>query len=146
VTKKYVLGFPFYKTLEDVPADGSRVLLLKKHKPDHHKGLLNGFGGGVNEGEAPDVAMAREFKEEAGISTVSRQWRQFATLVFEDTEVFCFAIVLDEGRLEKAFRDSKEIEYVNSRMLPYNVVPDVRWLIPMALDPTVTSATIARKA
>src|ERR1700732_2872515 len=45
--------------------NGSSVLLVEKQKPDWQRGLLNGVGGKVEDGELPDAAMRRELFEAA---------------------------------------------------------------------------------
>lgn len=56
---EYVVGFLFSPDLE-------KVVLIRKTHPDWQKGLLNGPGGKVEDGETPYDAMVREFKEETG--------------------------------------------------------------------------------
>jgi len=56
----YVLGFFFSPDL-------SQVVLIQKNRPAEQLGKLNGVGGRVEENELPHSAMAREFKEEAGL-------------------------------------------------------------------------------
>lgn len=45
------------------------VALIRKAKPAWQAGRLNGIGGKVEPGEDPQLAMAREFEEEAGVAT-----------------------------------------------------------------------------
>lgn len=56
----YVLVFAFDWTRE-------KVLLIKKSKPEFQAGLLNGVGGKIQQGEIPEQAAIREFKEETGL-------------------------------------------------------------------------------
>ena len=46
--------------------DCTKVWLIEKQKPEWQKGLLNGIGGKIEEGETPVDAAFRELKEEAG--------------------------------------------------------------------------------
>ena len=48
----YVLGFAFNKNFRE-------VLLILKNKPQWQKGLYNGIGGKIEEGELPIEAMVR---------------------------------------------------------------------------------------
>lgn len=58
----YVLGFPyFFINNEWCP------LLLKGSKPGDRFGLLNGFGGKINDNESAQTAMGREFMEESNL-------------------------------------------------------------------------------
>lgn len=45
--------------------DNQVLLALKKQR--FGKGFLNGYGGKVEQGETPEIAVAREIKEEAGV-------------------------------------------------------------------------------
>lgn len=57
----------------------SKVMLIRKNRPDWMKGKLNGIGGHIEAGEEPLAAMRREFKEETGITI--ENWEKFALLV-----------------------------------------------------------------
>ncbi len=137
--KTYVLGFPFYKDMtQQFVEQATRILLLKKRKPPSHKGLLNGFGGKIEEEkkETAVEAMVREFKEETGLATEHKEWALFAVLEGKDYKVFCFMAWMEEARLTKAHNAVEACHYINVNGLPYNVVPDLRYLIPLALDRT----------
>lgn len=65
----YVCGFAF---------DTSRkVFLILKNRPEWQKGKLNGIGGKIEPGETALRAMAREFKEEAGLDIHISRWKQY---------------------------------------------------------------------
>lgn len=59
--KLYTCAFAFSR-------DGNHVLLIEKDKPEWQKGLLNGIGGKVEQGESIVDATLREFQEETGMS------------------------------------------------------------------------------
>ena len=59
-TSRYVVGFAY-------SSDKSRVMLIRKQKPEWQKGCLNGIGGKIEPGEQPDEAMQREGVEETGL-------------------------------------------------------------------------------
>ncbi|KKM15352.1 hypothetical protein LCGC14_1696950, partial [marine sediment metagenome] len=72
--KEYVVGFLF----EEQPYNNStRVLLIKKQKPEWQAGAYNGVGGKVKDKESVHIAMAREFREEAGVYIPPHEWRLF---------------------------------------------------------------------
>ena len=50
------------------------VVLQEKLRPAAQKGLWNFPGGHVEEGESPEVAASREFKEECGMEMPSMVW------------------------------------------------------------------------
>jgi 8-oxo-dGTP diphosphatase len=71
--KAYVLGFAF----DDV----GRVVLMRKNRPEWQKGRWNGVGGLIEGGETPQVAMAREFKEETGVDVHPAHWTKIGSMV-----------------------------------------------------------------
>lgn len=128
----YVLGFV---------TDGREVALLlrKPSRPEMawQSDLFNGIGGGREPGESPEHAMARECKEELGVSIPRPYWRQFATLEGTHPDgvewiVHCFVANVTHprggytGRREPAFLARKD------RLESYGVIPNLHWLIPMA--------------
>ena len=68
--------------------DMEHVVLIKKERPDWMKGLLNGTGGKLNDGESPKQGMEREFREETGL--INNDWKAFAILGGKDFHVTCF--------------------------------------------------------
>lgn len=73
---KYVVGI----ALDMNKVGRERVLLTVKERPKWQKGLLNGIGGHIEEGEEPIAAMTREFREEAGLATHTMDWSEFLCL------------------------------------------------------------------
>lgn len=59
--QEYVVSFIFTPSM-------AKVWLIEKLKPEWQKGLLNGIGGKIEEGELPLEAAYRELKEEAGLT------------------------------------------------------------------------------
>lgn len=86
-TTTYVLGFAF--------DEFDNVLLIQKSHPEWMKDNYNGLGGKVELFEAPIDAMVREFKEESGIETFDSDWKQFATMRFDDGEIHVFKATLN---------------------------------------------------
>lgn len=126
----YVAGF-FFST------DGTRVALIRKTKPAWQNGLLNGIGGKIEDGEEAIDAMRREFREETGVD--NEFWRCFATLGGDSWEVKFFAAF---GEVD-AVRTTTEEEVV---IVPTNklegTIPNLKWLVPLALDPVIETAVI----
>jgi 8-oxo-dGTP diphosphatase len=119
--KSYVLGF--YFNLEN-----TQVALIQKNRPDWQRGRLNGIGGHIEMGEGPDDAMNRESKEEAGIDA---KWNWFCTMQFEDCNVFCYAC---SGDITPETMTDEVVGWYPVNNLPDNVIPNLKWLIPMALS------------
>jgi 8-oxo-dGTP diphosphatase len=125
---KYVLGFLFDPRLE-------HVVLIEKRRPGWQAGKHNGVGGKIEEGETPDQAMVREFREETGVEITT--WRQYATLNSHagdfQLNVF-FAISADYDKVVSVTDEEIVVWYISELELwKDNIIPNVRWLIPMAL-------------
>lgn len=132
---KYVLGLMFSDDRQFV------VLMKKMAKPDApdldwQAGLLNGIGGKI-EDETRLAAMIREFKQETGVTQSA--WKQFATMWGEEWLVECFVCFVEEKQLfsVKTQEDEEVLvipveELIKGQTAP--IIPNLKWLIPMALD------------
>lgn len=130
---RYVVGFCFNSGL-------SQIILIEKNKPEWQKGYLNGVGGKIEGKETPIKAMVREFEEETGISTSPTQWNQYFIIEGEDWIVYFFYRISGWVCLtDKTFPNKPGQEIVsiyNVRdLFQLKVIPNLRWLIPMCLDP-----------
>lgn len=145
----YCLGFAF-----DCPqpppnryAFGARVGLIRKIKPAWQAGHLNGIGGLIEDfdskvdnatawgahGTALN-AMVREFREETGFETIHENWTRFHTMGSEQWQVECFkAFNIPLGELKST--TDEEIVITKVDTLSPDVLFNLRWLIPLALDP-----------
>jgi 8-oxo-dGTP diphosphatase len=134
--QSYVLGFCFNSVLEE-------VVLIRKLKPEFQKFKFNGVGGRVEQNETTENAMIREFLEETGKETDARQWKYFARLEGEwkndsgpaatPWQVYCFFSVFEEFKGISS-RTDEFLVTAKVNNLPVNTLPNVRWLIPMALS------------
>jgi 8-oxo-dGTP diphosphatase len=125
----YAVGFLLDQTR-------TKVALIRKKRPSWQAGKLNGIGGKMEAGETPAQAMAREFKEEAGVETHPSEWLPLATLSGKQFVVHCFylcsnhvyrnAIAMTDEPLE--FWDLKDPEIFDE------CVPSVPWLIYLTKD------------
>lgn len=127
---EYVLGFYFSRGC-------TAVVLINKLKPEFQAGKLNGVGGRIEQNETPIDAMVREFYEETGKKVDARAWTQFARLEFRDATVYCFhsigsAVGIRFGRGNSPTPEIVESCFVDE--LPSHVMPNLRWLIPMAIS------------
>lgn len=129
----YVVGFAFDTPLRN-------VVLIRKTHPEWQAGLYNGVGGKVESNdleydEGTSHAMAREFWEETGLHTSRSQWKEFATQSYKaaGTVVHYFFLVTDD--VWKLNPDRVQLEPVMLMSLDLQVtqVPDLHYLIPMAL-------------
>lgn len=129
----YVVGFAFNK-------EKTKLLLIKKTKPEWQAGLLNGIGGKIeNYDFTPYHAMTREFFEESNIKTTKESWYQFAKLDSNYFELHCFVGFFDEDYLQ-TFEDMTEekISLVNIQDLFEHqfkgCISNLKWLISICLD------------
>ncbi|REL36857.1 NUDIX hydrolase [Thalassotalea euphylliae] len=125
--KKYVAGFLFSQ-------DSSKVVMIKKINPAWQNGLLNGVGGKIEIGEQAIDAMTREFEEETGVVTNAGQWTHFAQVYRPE----CYDVAFFFARSDLAFEartvEQEEVQLIDVANLPKNLLPNLRWLIPLALD------------
>jgi 8-oxo-dGTP diphosphatase len=118
----YVAGFLF---------DNGQVALIQKNKPEWQKYKLNGIGGKIELGETPHEAMVREFYEETGCRI--DQWRVFAKLRGSDWKVYFFSAEGDH-KLCSSITDEQVKFCLVDRLYDYPLIPNLHWLIPLALD------------
>jgi 8-oxo-dGTP diphosphatase len=121
--KHYCLGFIFH---------GDRVVLISKKRPEWQVGKLNGIGGKVEPGETSVAAMSRECKEETNVFIPESAWTYFATLQGDGYIIDVF--FTHEGTLTSLKTTTDEeisVEWIDElNRIP--VIPNLRWLIPMA--------------
>lgn len=125
----YVVGFQFNEP-------GSRVALIRKGRPEWQSGLLNGIGGHVERGESASSAMRREFAEETGLEQPEGTWKEFVSLrTWTENLVSFFSSFTDE--VEHVGSTTDELVYVYEVAylvhMKSEVVPNLSWLIPLAL-------------
>ncbi len=122
--KTYVLGFLF--------TNNGGVWLIRKSKPEWQAGFLNGIGGKIEPNETAINAMQREFIEEAGLIIPQNDWYCYATISDDKTyEVHCYCAYSDATATTMT---DEHVKLCYTASLPSNVIPNLRWLIPMALS------------
>jgi 8-oxo-dGTP diphosphatase len=137
---EYTAGFMF-------SADHKQVALIIKNRPEWQSGLANGIGGHVEHDEQPLECMIREFKEETGVRHIG--WEPFITLTVAGQEgeeggavVRFFQTVGELGELNTVTDEHVVICQVDR--LPFNIVPNLKWLIPLAALQEVTGTLTQR--
>lgn len=119
---EYCCGFLF---------QADHVLLIEKQKPAWQKGLNNGPGGLIELGEAPYEAMRREFFEECGAHVI--RWDHFARFHNSYCVVHFFKSFEPTAGIHT--KTNERVRWVSLRLLSMMpVVPNLRWLIPAALN------------
>ncbi len=121
----YVAGFLFDREAEN-------ILLIEKRKPEWQAGRMNAIGGKIEDGETPEEAMCREFKEETSYkSPIS--WKNFCLLNGPDWKVWFFCSSVSHKYLcEIESEESEIVSVCNALVHTPNRIPNLRWLIPMA--------------
>lgn len=124
-----VVGFVFNGCLGVT----SKVLLIEKKRPEWQKGKINGIGGKIESMESPGHAMIREFKEETTYTI--NNFKNFAIINGSGWKVYFYhAISVPFLILPEPNPTDEKIIIADINNLPKNVMPNLRWLIPMALD------------
>jgi 8-oxo-dGTP pyrophosphatase MutT (NUDIX family) len=119
----YVAGFLFddeRKTL---------ALVLKQKGPSAVVGKWNAIGGKIEPGESSHAAMWREFLEEAGVDV---PWTLFLKLTRPGFAVDFYHAFSSEKLFMVRQKEAEIIQIFRTDNLPV-VVPNLRWIIPMAL-------------
>lgn len=138
----YVCGFLFSE-------DKTKVALIQKTKPAWQAGMLNAVGGKVEVTvngdtithiEQPLDAMVREFEEETGVYIPPTEWKYRVHLVIPDTaEIFFFSCFSDVINEVKTVEEEQVGIYSIDKLVLENMIPNLRWLIPLCLDDALKS-------
>jgi 8-oxo-dGTP diphosphatase len=117
------------------------VALIRKQKPDWQKGKMNGIGGKVEAGETPNVAMTREFHEEAGCVSPPDAWSGFARLQSLDADtrerfvVHCLATIGDVTLARTMEEEAIEIvDFAAISSMSEQMIENLPWLLHLAYD------------
>jgi 8-oxo-dGTP diphosphatase len=124
-------------------ADRRQVVLMRRTKPAWQAGRVNGLGGRLMPGESAAAAARREVREECGVDVAA--WRE--VLVWEDAEyvMHVLSAVSAEARAARTQED-QEVFLADVDALPPNVIDNLRWLVPLALDADVAFPIRVRSA
>jgi len=123
--------------------DGRQVALMRRTRPAWQAGRVNALGGKVVEGETPADAARREVKEEAGVDVA--EWAE--VLVWEDREyrMHVMRAMSERASMVRTMED-QEVFLADVAALPDEVIGNVRWLVPFALDTDVAFPIVVRSA
>ena len=131
-----VVGFLFRN-------DFKEVALIQKQKPDWQKGKLNGIGGKIEPGEKPIQAMRREFKEEAGAEI--KKWENFCNLNSSDGSWYVYFFCSSESATITSM-ESEKVDWYSVKKIPdLPTIPNLKWIIPLAIDNDAIFATAQEK-
>ncbi len=107
------------------------LVLMRRTRPAWQAGRVNALGGKVGPGEAPAAAVRREVHEEAAVDVAA--WEEF--LVWEDPVYRMHAVrAFHAAAREARTCEDQEVFLAHAAALPPNVIDNLRWLVPLALD------------
>lgn len=134
---EYVLGFAFNE-------EKKLLLLIVKQRPEWQAGLLNGIGGHIEPNDvAPHAAMTREFREETGIETEASDWDLFAEMSGYNWRCRIFRMFSDKiYKFEQKTDEELELWEVDSVLISGETIPNLKYLIPMALDSKIANTVV----
>lgn len=107
------------------------VVLMHRTRPAWQAGRVNALGGKLHPGESPTDAARREVREEAGVDVPV--WEEF--LVWNDPVYRMHAVrAFDPAARAARTAEDQEVFVADPGVLPVNVIDNLRWLVPLALD------------
>lgn len=135
---QYVAGFVF--------DSWNSVALVRKNRPAWQAGKLNGIGGHVESSDTDAwSAMRREFHEETSLDI--DDWHRFCTLrgnkTPDSTEEFTVHFFTARVKSLKGIHTTTDEEILvvpMDRLSYHECLPNLAWLIPMALGMESDSA------
>ncbi len=133
------LGFIFSKDLHD-------VLLIRKQHPEWQAGKINGLGGKCFAEEPATACMSREVMEESCLSISADRWTHVTQLLWNEWQVDVFATKYEGSLRDAETMTDEEVEWFSVTELPAQVISNLQWLIPLAIDQLTNTSppTVAR--
>jgi 8-oxo-dGTP diphosphatase len=126
--RQYVLALLF-------TTDRWQVVLMRRTRPAWQAGRVNALGGALMGGESSLDAARREVREESGVDVA--QWTE--VLKWDDAEYRMHVVrAVSELAREARTVEDQEVFLADVNALPANVIDNLRWLVPLALDADVS--------
>lgn len=116
---------------------------MRRTRPAWQAGRVNALGGKLSDGETAPEAARREVREEAGVDVA--EWSE--VLVWEDREyrMHVMRAVSARARDVRTMED-QEVFLADVSALPGEMIGNLRWLVPLALDEDVSLPIAVRSA
>jgi 8-oxo-dGTP diphosphatase len=125
---RFCVGFLF-------SPDMSKVVLIRKNRPEWQANKLNGIGGKLLDSETPLRGMQREFLEETGLEHL--EWNPLVRLNLDEAVIWFFwgrSCLYD---LIETKTDEEVGIYRVGLLETIDTIPNLRWIIPMAKSMTL---------
>jgi 8-oxo-dGTP diphosphatase len=123
--------------------DGRRLVLMRRTRPTWQAGRVNALGGRIIDGETAVSAARREVREECGVDVA--EWTE--VLVWEDAEYRMHVMrAMSSAAGDARTMEDQEVFLADVEALPANVIDNLRWLVPLALDTDVAMPIQVRSA
>jgi len=124
-------------------ADRQEIVLVDKTRPAWQAGRVNALGGKLRDGESAEDAARREVREEAGVDVAS--WEP--VLVWRDAQYTMHVVrAFDDAARRTRTAEDQRVFRAPVHALPPNVIDNLRWLVPLALDREVALPIDVRSA
>jgi len=124
-------------------ADRQEIVLVDKTRPAWQAGRVNALGGKLRDGESVEDAARREVREEAGVDVAS--WER--VLVWRDAQYTMHVVrAFDDAARRARTAEDQHVFRAPVHALPLNVIDNLRWLVPLALDREVALPIDVRSA
>jgi 8-oxo-dGTP diphosphatase len=124
-------------------ADRREIVLMEKTRPAWQQGRVNALGGKLRAGESAEDAARREVREEAGVDVAV--WDP--VLVWHDAQYTMHVVrAFDDAALRAHTAEDQRVFRAPVDELPANVIDNLRWLVPLALDREVALPIDVRSA
>lgn len=133
---EYTLGFVF-------DATKTKVLLMRKSKPDWQADCLNGIGGKVDYtiDKNPLRGMIREFKEETGIEIYDFMWTYKGKYWGDEFIIHVYSSTLPCALDRLQFKQNEDEPlgiYKVRELCNEKLVCGIDWIIPICLNKNLT--------
>ena len=133
---EYVLALLF-------TADRHEIVLLERTRPAWQQGRVNALGGKLRPAERAEEGARREVREEAGVDVAA--WDP--VLVWRDAQYTMHVVrAFDDAALRAHTAEDQRVFRAPVNELPPNVIDNLRWIVPLALDREVSLPIEVRSA